>query len=79
MSLSRVERGRKRTIMKINNLKALKGLKSDRELAELLGCSEGTVSNLRNNPFSVNAGLLIMVEEYLEEETEKMRYVRFNA
>ena len=76
MSLSRVERGRKRTIMKINNLKALKGLKSDRELAELLGCSEGTVSNLRNNPFSVNAGLLIMVEEYIYDPVSVCKVLR---
>lgn len=74
MALSRVERGRKRTIMKINNLKSLKNMKSDKELAELLGCSEGTIANFRKDPFSVSAGLLIMTEEYLQEEMEAMSY-----
>ena len=74
--LERTERGRKRTEMKINNLKVLKGIKSDKELATMLGCSEGTMSNLRHNPFSVSAGWLIMIEEYLQEEEEKFRYVR---
>ncbi len=56
----------------LESYKCIKGY-SDEQLAEDLGCSTQTVSNLRKDPFSVSGRYILLLLEKLKM-AEKRRY-----
>lgn len=56
--------------IQVEKLKALKGL-SNRELAELLGVSDRTVSLMLKKPLSTSSKNILLVQEYLRREEKK--------
>lgn len=45
--------------------------KSNKDIAEMLGCSLQTVSNMYAHPFTVCGKYILLIQEYLKKEQRK--------
>ena len=59
-------------LIKLEGLKHMIG-RGDRGLAEKLGCSAKTVSNMRADPFSVSGKYILMVQALYNKENERRK------
>lgn len=56
----------------VNDLKTITGW-TDEELGRRCGVSRQTIHNLKTKPSAVNGSLVLLVQEMLSEEQEKVR------
>lgn len=74
MGVSRIDRVNHRFRARLDGLMNYRNLKTDSEVAELLGCSLKTVTNMRNSPLSVSSRWTLLIEDYYEEAKKKYEY-----
>lgn len=74
MGVTRAERITKNFRVKLAELKVLKEIETDAELADLIGCSKNTLTALKKDPLSVQARWVLTVEDYWQECRRKYSY-----
>ena len=74
MVVSRIDRVNHRFRARLDGLMNYQNLKTDSDVAELLGCSLKTVTNMRNSPLSVSSRWTLLIEDYYEEAKKKYEY-----